>query len=213
MSDWFRKQTWTEQDENDFYAHLARSRSEYHKSQYLRIQAITFYELHDEKYYDVILSLLDKYFNDFPNEQFFRCECLHLYGRVFYDREQLDKAFEYYQKAAYQELKHTGVISGAWLDYAQIIIQLEREDYYDEAIKIIQSYYDSRIFPIEIYRSNAILAVIYNYFGDKEKACDYRKLAREAASMKKNALRHNSDIGLVEKRDTFLEKAMDNITL
>lgn len=213
MNDWFRKQTWTEQDEKDFFLHLAKSRTEYHKAQYLHIQAVTFYEMHDEKYFDVILSLLDKYFNDFPNEQFFRGDCLHLCGRIFYDKGLYDQAFKYYQKAAYHELQNTSINSGAWLDYTRIIIQLEDIDYYDEAEKIIQNYYELQIFPIEIYKSNAILAVIYNYFGDKEKACYYKRLAHEATLMEKNSLRHNSDIGLVGQRDAILEKAMEKIKL
>ena len=136
---------------------------------------------------------------------------MHLYGRVFYDRKLYDKAFEYYQKAAYQELKPIGsafVVSGAWLDYAQIIIQLERVDYYEEAEKVIQNYYNSLIFPIEIYRANAVLAVIYNCYGDKKKAGQYKRLAHEAALLAQNPLRHNSDIGLVDKKNSFLEKAM-----
>ena len=38
-TDWFRKTTWMAADEQDFEAHLKRSRGTYHKSQYLRIQA------------------------------------------------------------------------------------------------------------------------------------------------------------------------------
>lgn len=213
VSQWYRKQVWTQEAEKDFFLHWARSKTEYHKAQYLKIQAFTLYDTHNKKYFDAILSLLHKYFNDFPNEQFFRGACLHLYGRVFYDRKMYDAAFDYYQKAAYQEINYPNVISGAWLDYAQIVVRLKRAGHYEEAEKIIQAHYGSLIFPIEIYRASAVLAMIYHERGDHENACRYKRSANEAALMEKSALRYHSDIGLVFKKDRFLEKAMKKIVL
>ncbi|MDE7454669.1 MAG: tetratricopeptide repeat protein [Clostridia bacterium] len=211
MSDWFRKETWTKDDEEDFFLHLARSKTDFHKAQYLKIQAFTFYDTHNKKNFNVILTLLDKYFNDFPDEEFFRATSLHLYGRVFYDRKKYDKAFEYYQKAAYQEVKYPNVISGAWLDYAKIIIRLKYKNMYDEAEEFIQRHYASLIFPIAIYESNAVLAVIYNARGDKEKACHYKRIANEATLINEPILSNLGSIGLVLNKISFLEKAMKKI--
>ena len=68
MNEWYRKQTWTKEDEEDFFQHLKRARGEFHKAQYLKIQAVTLYETRYEPYYDVSLALLDQYFHDFPDE-------------------------------------------------------------------------------------------------------------------------------------------------
>ena len=211
MNEWYRKQKWTKDDEVDFFLHYEKTKTEFNKAQYLKIQAFTLYGAHNKKFFDAILSLLDKYFNDFPNEQFFRASCLHLYGRVFYDRKIYDKALYYYQKAACQELKYPNVISGAWLDYAQIIVQLKCKDMYDKAEEIIQTQYDSLVFPIDIYRSNAVLAVIHNFRGDKENAYRYKCIAHDAALINQPILSNLGNIGLVHNKNNFLEKAMKNI--
>lgn len=211
MGDWYRKETWTKEDEKDFFLHLAKSRGEYNKAQYLKIQAFTLYETHKKKYFDAILTLLDKYFNDFPNENNFKCECLHLYGRVFYDMKTYDKAFDYFQKAAYLEAEFPDVISGAWLDYAQIIIRLKRVEQYDEAERFIQMQDKSLLFPIQIYRANAVLAIIHNFRGEQKEACRHKSIANQAALVKEPVFRKLGKIGLVSKKDPFLEKAMRKI--
>jgi hypothetical protein len=38
-TEWFRRTTWTPEDEASFRARLKRSRGSFHKAQYLRIQA------------------------------------------------------------------------------------------------------------------------------------------------------------------------------
>jgi hypothetical protein len=38
-AEWFRRSTWTKQDQDEFYARLGRSKTLYNKSQYVRIQA------------------------------------------------------------------------------------------------------------------------------------------------------------------------------
>lgn len=211
MNEWYRKQTWTNEDEADFYLHLSRSKTEYHQAQYLKIQAFTLYETHKKQYFNAILSLLDQYFVNFSDDRFFRAECLHLYGRIFYDRRLYEKAFVYYQKSARQESEFPSAISGAWLDYAQIIVRLKRTERYEEAEKLLLSRYDSLLFPIELYRTNAVLAIIRSEYGDAEKAAGYKRLAQEAARMKTSALRQNPDAGVVMRKDKFLEKAMKKI--
>lgn len=213
MNEWYRKQTWTEEDEKDFFAHLARSRTEWNRAQYLFLQAVTLYDTRNEAFFDVVLSLLDRYFNDFPHEQGLRASCLHLYGRVLYDRREYDAALECYREGAYQERKEGSIVSGAWLDYARLTVQLGRTEQYEEAAGIVLREYASLIFPIQQYRANAVLAIISDYFGDAEQARSYKALAQEAALAEKNALRHNSDIGLVEERDDFLEMGMEKIAL
>ena len=39
--DWFRRTTWSDEDERAFFARLVRSRGIFRKAQYLRIQAVT----------------------------------------------------------------------------------------------------------------------------------------------------------------------------
>ena len=209
MNEWYRKQTGTKEDEEDFFQHLKRARGEFHKAQYLKIQAVTLYETRYEPYYDVSLTLLDQYFHDFPDEQDFRADCLHLYGRILYVRKLYDKAFVCYREAAYQELKVPTLISGAWLDYPKLIVQLKRTDLYDEAERFLKTQH--WILPFHLYTANAVLAVICHERGDIDAARRHKQLSHEAAAMQRSVLRKHPHLGLVEEKDEFLEAAMAEI--
>lgn len=211
MDAWYRKQTWTKKNEQDFFRHWVKCRTAFNKAQYLKLQAYELYDAHNKKNFNGILSLLDKYFNDFPDDRFFRGACLHLYGRVYYDKKNYDKALFYYRKAAYQESEYAQVISGAWIDYARIILLRNSTDLYDEAEKFVLSQYNSLLFPIEIYKANAILAIVRYSRGDYENAGKYKSLACEAVLAKEPILKNLGKIGLVTQKDKFLERAMRKI--
>jgi len=67
-ADWFRRSTWTAQDEADFQANLGRSRSIFHKEQYLRIQAARLAAVGSEPLIEAALRLLDQLISQFPHD-------------------------------------------------------------------------------------------------------------------------------------------------
>jgi len=61
--DWFRKTTWSEADQADFWSHLRRSRTIFNKAQYLRIQA----NYLSNRFPTVSLELIEVMIKDFPS--------------------------------------------------------------------------------------------------------------------------------------------------
>lgn len=59
MKDWFRRKSWTNTDEEEFFAGLKRVRNDEH-AQYLKIQAIELVETRDNELLDVAEVLLNK---------------------------------------------------------------------------------------------------------------------------------------------------------
>src|SRR3546814_13652730 len=57
--DWFRRHSWTEADQADFFARLGRSRTPFHKAQYARIQAYELRQAGGARYAREALGLLD----------------------------------------------------------------------------------------------------------------------------------------------------------
>jgi hypothetical protein len=57
--DWYRRQTWTPQDREDFFARLRRSHGAFHKAQYARMQAYTLLTTRTQDAYRAALELLD----------------------------------------------------------------------------------------------------------------------------------------------------------
>jgi hypothetical protein len=59
-TDWFRKTSWSETDQADFFARLKRSRGASNKAQYLRIQASHLEGVGSPGLLRASLTLLDK---------------------------------------------------------------------------------------------------------------------------------------------------------
>src|ERR1700737_4923308 len=80
--EWYRRTTWTTADAVDFTARLERSRSAYHKAQYLRIQAGHLHTVGSPELTLVALGLLDQLLREWPDESqvslahMQRAECL-----------------------------------------------------------------------------------------------------------------------------------------
>lgn len=86
-TEWFRRTTWTPEDQADFAAHLARSRTSFHKAQYLRIQASHLREVGRPAFAVAALQLLDQLLAEYPEPSELsmthlqRAECLLDLGR------------------------------------------------------------------------------------------------------------------------------------
>ena len=63
--DWYRLTSWSESDQEAFFARLNRSRTLYHKSQYARIQAG---HLKEAGYVKESLELLQRLYEEWPHE-------------------------------------------------------------------------------------------------------------------------------------------------
>ena len=62
--DWYRRTTWTDTDRSEFHARLKRSSGDFHKAQYLRIQA---HYLANANLTQGAVELLDQLIADFPD--------------------------------------------------------------------------------------------------------------------------------------------------
>src|SRR5262245_48893836 len=65
-TDWFRRATWTDEDQADFIAHLRRCRSSANKAQYLRIQALHLQETGAKPLIMAALGLLEQLVRECP---------------------------------------------------------------------------------------------------------------------------------------------------
>jgi hypothetical protein len=64
-TDWFRRSSWTDRDQEEFNARLQRSRGEGNKAQYLRIQA---FHLAEAGLDAAAIELIDRLITEFPQK-------------------------------------------------------------------------------------------------------------------------------------------------
>ncbi|MDR1604334.1 MAG: hypothetical protein LBS10_06030 [Gracilibacteraceae bacterium] len=207
--DWYRKNTWTKDDEIEFFAKLKRSQK-HKKPQYLRIQALTLYETGDAQLLDVALNLLQKYFDEYPDDKFERSSAYKILGDIYSKMEKFDISLQNYKSALDYEEIFPQVLSNAYLSYAKLIIQLNKTELFEGVEKLLSDRTIGLDFPKVKYIKNAILSIISKQKNDFEKANYYKNIANEAANAEVSGFRWHKKLGLVHDRDKLLDELMNN---
>lgn len=195
VTDWYRRTSWTPDDEQDFFARLARSRTRCNKSQYLRIQAVHLAGTGDPRYLEAALSLMDMLIRDYPEPS--ELACAYWHRARWYERlDQLDEAMVAYREALKAQEQYPQVKTGAALDFAWFIATRRMRLLYAEALRLVESPEPS-LFPVDVFRSEAIRAMLAADRGDRASAARFAQAALESAQLKDSGFRYHKTIGLV----------------
>jgi tetratricopeptide (TPR) repeat protein len=206
--DWYRKTTWTTEDENEFFLKLKRAQK-LNRPQYLKIQAITLNDTNDKELLIIALKLVEKYFDEYPDDRFNRSDAFKLKGDILCKTEKYDLALESYKEAIDFERTYPQVKTDAYLDYSELVIRLNRTDLFRNVEKILLKQAGEWHFPKDKYVGNAILSIIYKHKNNLEKSNYYKALADEAAKAESSGFRYHKKLGLVNKRSELLDELME----
>ena len=209
-TDWFRKTTWTKDDENEFFIKWKKAHK-HNKTQCLRIQANYLYETNNKKLLSVALTLLQKYFDEFPDDKSDKSSSFVLLGNIYKKMGKQEIALENYKNAIDFEDIYPNVQTDAYLKYSELAIQLNKTELYESIEKLVLSRDRDLDFPINKYIKNAILAIVYKHKNNLEKANYYKNLAEEAANAEKSDFSGHKKLGLVSNRNKLLDKLMKKI--
>ena len=207
MTDWYRKKTWSSEDENDFFTRLARARKD-SRPQYLKIQAIELTETKEKKLLDVAEVLIVKLFADYPDDKFNRSSALNVLGDIYQIRGNFDTAIDYYKQAIEFEVTYPQVKTPAYLSYSELAVKSNKIDLFDSVESVILERLRDQFFPIEKYKSYTILSIINTYKKNKDQANHYEELANKYANEKTSGLRYHKYLGIVKERDSLLDKLL-----
>ena len=191
--DWYRRTTWSQSDREAFFERLARSRSLYHKSQYVRIQASC---LQGAGLIPEALALLEHLFAEWPHpsqlasafQQRGRCELI--LGNV-------ELAIEAFRRAIQTEREYPSAHTYAFLDFAWLVTTRKLTSCYAEVFELLSERYKQVMFPVDAYRFAACHALILDAEGDRPRARRYAQIALDAAAKTSSGLTHHKKLGLV----------------
>jgi tetratricopeptide (TPR) repeat protein len=176
-----KKDLWSKDDEKYFFERY--SQSGYNKPEYLFEQAYSLYTQNtpNDIMYDAVIRVLDRYISDFPDDKTIKAAALYLAGKVYHDRGNIDKMFEFFKKAADAEMEFPERIVGAGLDYAEQAVKCGRNEMFSDAERYIGHYFNDNIeSPLLRYRVSAILTAIAEKKGDVDKHRYYKGRAETA---------------------------------
>jgi tetratricopeptide (TPR) repeat protein len=205
MADWFRRKSWTQTDEEEFFKKLNRARTD-GQSQYLKIQAIELVQTEDKELLKVAEDLLNKMLTEYPDDSFNKGSALHMLGGIYKLRENYPKAKEYYKQALDFEKVCPNVITQAYLDYSELVIKTRDTTSFDEVEQVLLKRQPSLLFPIEKYKVNSLLSIINKHNNRHDEAKRFAELAEQSANAETSGLRYHKFLGVVKDRDTWLDK-------
>jgi len=214
MPDWYRRKTWTEQDQKEFFLKLGRAR-EYNRAQYLYIQAVELIETKKSDLLRAAEELLRKILLEYPDEKIHKSQTLNSLGEIYLTREDFVEAINHFQMAIDFEKEFPNVVSSAKLNYSELVIRANKTELYPKVEEMLLNELNrgEQIFPSKSYLIYSILSVIADFKGDKENADIYSELADTNVKTKTNSLNNprKRSLGIVKKRIDWLDKLVKRI--
>jgi tetratricopeptide (TPR) repeat protein len=193
-NDWFRRTTWTHDDEREFFERLARSRTAFHKAQYLRIQAGSLAATGQASALRVALGLLDRLCTDFPEPS--QLASAHLQAAQCHEAlGNVSEAVRHFRLALAAQTRNPQVDPGTSLEFAWFIFEHQLTSLYDEAIGALDA--SHLAFPVQYFKANAIRAFVAKYRDDHIAASQYARKALESADLCSSPFRYHRPLGLV----------------
>lgn len=208
--EWFRRTTWTKEDQEDFFGHLSRSRTQ--APQYVRIQALYLEKTGSRPLVRAALELLDLWFSRYPEETgqralalLQRARCLAALGR---DAEALDE----YRRV----LETMRVFRGVQVpvtDYARFVIQRKLVTEYQPALSALNEFQQHMLLPVEMYERRACQALIEERLGLRAEARTHARAALRAAGQTETGLRYHKYLGLVGDLPAKERRKLTNLAI
>lgn len=191
---WYRRRTWSREDQAAFFDRLKRSRSGFHKAQYCRIQA---YELQQAGYFNDAIGLLDYLMAEWPHD----AELAVIYHQKAACLERLgDKtaALAAYRQAFDAQRKKPSVLTNAHLGFALLAASTPFPNCYDEALSVLNEFRMHSPFPIQEFEAAAARALIADARAEREEAKRQAATALEAATREHSGFSRHANVGLVK---------------
>ena len=82
MAEWYRRKTWSKDNETQFFSKLTRAK-EHNRPQYLRIQAVELLETKQPENIEAARLLLEKVLIEYPENKIEKSGVLYSLGKVF----------------------------------------------------------------------------------------------------------------------------------
>jgi tetratricopeptide (TPR) repeat protein len=194
-ADWFRKRSWSQEDQRDFWQRLARAR-EYNHAQYVFVQGYTLVEA-GAQYRAEAIALFDYVIDRFSDSITF-VQALSAKADCLFSSGDTEGALIYYGQAIQRMRVKPNVQTWAWLEFAWIVATKELSDHYEATLDLLDEFGSERqLFPVVAFRFFGCRALIHSACGRTDLAAGAARAALEAADKEVSGLRYHPKIGIV----------------
>ena len=193
--DWYRRETWTAEDEQQFETKLSRSRGQ--RSEYLRIQAWTLARTSEPAVARPAIRLAARYLNENP-EGIFRAGVLLTIASASATLGDYDAALQAYREALEAERRRPNVHDLAHLHFAWFVATHHLETVFEEVLTVLEATLkdDDLVLPFWQYRYFAAVALMSSARGDATRAAEMARRAIEAAEAERGPFSRHPTLGV-----------------
>ena len=182
--EWYCRKTWTPTHREDFFRRLERSRTAYHKAQYLVIQAETLLRTGKREAQSVALELLEMALTKWPKDvQTVRAQSA--VAECYVGLGDLPRAVQAYRQVIETQRRRPNWLTQAPMEFAWLVATIPMPKLYQEALAAMDEFPLDTV-PAERFMTNASRALILAARGQKAQAGDFARSALSEAGGKRS---------------------------
>lgn len=179
--EWYSTNKWVDESKEKFLAKLDHTPKS-SRIQCLKILASELIRTQDEENIDFAENLLAKVWKEDPDQNFAKVYAVNSLEENNQLRSKLKMAIKSYRKSVSNKKTNAVEELQLSLDYAQMIIELNEIDEYNDVIKLLKPLMTESLSPIFKYKISSILSLIYASKKDMRQLRYYKKIAKENVS-------------------------------
>jgi tetratricopeptide (TPR) repeat protein len=208
--DWFRRTDWSVEVERDFFTRLKRSRSQFHKAQYLRIQAHELVRAGGPRRLRKALDLIALLLTEYPDKS--QIAAAHkTRGEALAELGDIEGAVGALRASMDAEPPGRPPMNSAYLAFGILAIRAQRRDLYAEALDALERQGGNEAFPDMRYQAASIRAIAYEELGLHDLAREHAQRAIAEAARTHSGFRYHPDIGLVKITDPATHRRLEGL--
>lgn len=210
--DWYRNTKWNEQIESEFEARLKRSRGNYHKAQYLRIQASYLLDSEIKTLQEKGIEYMERVISDYPEEKSSTILGNEQLGDYYLKNNSYNKAEKHFRIVVehYYSKNRSGTTGLADLKLCQVILESEQSEKYDNAYEIATIKFDKTggdlMMNSDKFYYADLMANLCHKLDRKEEASEFAISALELSKITEPQFNRHKNLGLIKAKSEQLNR-------
>ncbi|HET8652368.1 MAG TPA: hypothetical protein VFM13_07330 [Gaiellaceae bacterium] len=197
--DWYRSETWDDSAREAFEARLARSRTAFHRAQYLRIQGVTLTGTNKRREVAAGRALLERVIADFPGEVLEVAGAHSALADSFLDSNPRAAVEHLRACLALEQEQGRSFNHRAELRLAEILLKNDpTPTSLEEVTDLLDAAEPQAFFQVEAWRIAVARARLYSKQGDTPGAAAQAKRALALLADNTPKLPRHPDVGLID---------------
>jgi hypothetical protein len=210
--DWYRNTDWNDKIEFEFESRLKRSRGNYHKAQYLRIQASYLLNSEINNLQEKGVEFMERVIMDYPEEKFSTIHGNEQLGDFYLKKDSFEKAEKYFRIVTdyYYAETRSGTTGLADLKLCETILKSKQSNKYQEIYQMATEKFKETggrlmMNSDKFYYADLMANLCYE-MEKVNKASEFAESALELSKIAEPQFNRHKNIGLIKAEKEQLER-------